>query len=271
MSDSDPPASARGLVRKLAALPEPAMREAVLREYLTTTDVEESVATLTEVIRAGRSGGPQFHIALSTVAGLLSRQPEQVPYVAMAQLYTEAKASGYEHIAQLFLTSKSADDLPAVPDVEYEQTLGHRKALARLPNRDSLEQLLRNPEVEVVPHILQNPRLLERDVVLLAARRPTVAEMQRLIFTSKRWVNRHRVKRALLFNPHTPVDIAIRLLGFFDVVDLRRASRNKALDEVVRDAAVRMLSVRTSGGLSMNAQPAIAPSADDDLEDSGAT
>jgi hypothetical protein len=92
-------------------------------------------------------------------------------------------------------------------------TLGERKSLARRPDRDTMEHLLADPHPDVIHRLLRNPRVLEDDVVRLAARRPGRADVLAEIARATKWVHRPRVRMALVMNPATPAPIAARIAG----------------------------------------------------------
>lgn len=224
------------LARRLAALPELEMRVQVLQKYLETHEPAEVVAVLAEVHSHGRRAGPPFNVALLSLVALLSG--EQLDYELQARLYAAAKEAGLEALLALFYTSRQDAEVSArAAEVQRELTLGHRKWLARSTRREVIDRLLHDPEPEVVPILLENPRLVERDVVLLAALRPTVPEVQWQIFESRRWIARYAVKRALVLNPWTPTELSIRLLAFLNAQDLALVRSSPTVPEVVRDAA----------------------------------
>jgi hypothetical protein len=92
-------------------------------------------------------------------------------------------------------------------------TLGERKSLARRPDRDTMQRLIADPHPDVIHRLLRNPRVLEDDVVRLAARRPGRSEVLAEIARSTKWVHRPRVRMALVLNPATPAEIAARIAG----------------------------------------------------------
>jgi hypothetical protein len=104
-----------------------------------------------------------------------------------------------------------------------------------------LDRLMRDPAAPVVRILLGNPRLTERDVVAIAARRPQLAEIQLEIARSRRWISRYAVKLALVLNPSTPSDLAVRLIGLLQLPELRQVATEGALGEIVRAAARRRL------------------------------
>jgi hypothetical protein len=227
------------LARRLAALPEPVMRERVLIEFVKRRQGELSqvVRILDEIYRLGREGGPPFNIALLTVAATLSGK---IDYELMAALYEEAKRAELDTVTQLLLSGMPSQVSFTRRDEQQELTLGHRKWMARLSDRNALERLLANPEPEVIHNLLDNPRITEQDVVLLAARRPAFAEVQLEIFNSRRWIPRYAVKRALVLNPYTPTDISLRLVGFIKLQDLRLIGSSPSLPEALRGAAKQL-------------------------------
>lgn len=119
--------------------------------------------------------------------------------------------------------------------------LGWRKALARGTSRQKLDRLLYDKHPMVVEILLNNPRILERDVIKMAALQPTTEHALRTIFVHPRWIRRYSVKKALVFNPYTPISLVENLLGFLLHQDLQDASRSRRLSPQVRARAQRML------------------------------
>jgi hypothetical protein len=232
------PDGAPALVRRLRALPEPIMREVVLVEELTRAPALVAVQLLGELITAARSGrAPDDIIAATAMAGALGR----LPYGTSASLYEAAKMNARGDVARLFFSSVDDDGEPPeperyVPAAGRALTLGERKALARGGRRELLLALLADPDAQVIRALLENPRLTEKEVVTVAARRPVRADVLRAIFGS-RWLARYHVKRALVMNPWTPVELAVRLLPALVAADRRLVADDANLAPVVRQAA----------------------------------
>jgi hypothetical protein len=240
------PAAARAetLARRLAALPEPAMREAVLTESLVGGLPGELVPTLGEVVARGRAGGPPFDLALLALGGVLAT-PDALTYERRAALYAAARDGGLYDLADLFLSAGAGpEQAPAAPlnVAGRTLTLGERKSLARGGRREMLDRLMRDPAAPVIRILLGNPRLTERDVVAIAARRPQLPGIQHEIARSRRWISRYTVKLALVLNPYTPTDLAVRLVGLLQAPELRQVATEGALGEILRAAARRRLA-----------------------------
>jgi hypothetical protein len=111
--------------------------------------------------------------------------------------------------------------------------LGQRKSLARRPDRETLQRLLRDPHPDVIRRCMSNPRLVEDDVVRLAARRPGHPEALAEIARS-RWVHRPRVRIALVMNPATPLEVVVRLVGLLLRPELTMAAHSPGVAAPVR-------------------------------------
>jgi hypothetical protein len=124
------------------------------------------------------------------------------------------------------------------------QPLGWRKALARRFDRQVIDRVIFDKHPDVVSILLNNPRVTERDVVKVAALQPSTPQALREVFRHARWIRRYSVKKALIFNPYTPVSISLGLLSFLLEPDLLQASRGFKLAREVRERAKELLSER---------------------------
>jgi hypothetical protein len=92
-----------------------------------------------------------------------------------------------------------------------------------------------HPSAEHARRLLVEPGLALRDVVAMSSRRPTTAMLLAEIAASPRWVAHAPVREALVFNPFTPVSIAVRLVPTLPLV--RRVATAMELDARVREMA----------------------------------
>jgi hypothetical protein len=115
-------------------------------------------------------------------------------------------------------------------------TLGERKTIARRRDRNLLARVLRDPHPDVIRVLLDNPALVEDDVVRLCARRPVPAQVLVQVFRHPRWIVRYRVRLTLALNPYTPEEVALQLLPHLTPGDLREVAQSGQLSERVREA-----------------------------------
>lgn len=231
------PRNALTLARRLAALPAAAMRQATLRAILDALDDDRAARLCAELLRRGPDGAP-FDVALLALTAVLDAG--HLGYERHAALYAAARALDDAQLARLLLSSQPpppgkphAAELPGGREI----TLGERKSLARGRRREVLDRLLRDPDESVLTILLANPRITQDDVVRLAARRPTTAGAQRTILKCERFIARYAVKRALVFNPYTPTDLAARLVVLLTRPDQQAIAQDASLNDTVREAA----------------------------------
>ena len=121
--------------------------------------------------------------------------------------------------------------------------LGQRKSLARRPDRETLVRMLLDPHPDVIRRCLSNPRLVEDDVIRLAARRPGRSEVLGEIARS-RWVHRPRVRMTLVMNPATPLEVVVRLAGLLLRPELMMAAHSPGIAAPVRAICLEHLERR---------------------------
>jgi len=123
-------------------------------------------------------------------------------------------------------------------------TLGERKSLARRPDRETLQRLFTDPHPDVMRRLLRNPRVTEDDVVRIAARRPGRSELLAEITRETRWVHRPRVRMALVMNPATPPEMAMRIAGLLLRPELELVVRSPGVPAAVRAVCLEHLERR---------------------------
>jgi hypothetical protein len=248
-ASSDAAATARRLAQRVTALPDLTMRQVALAEALTLATAEDAVALLAALLRASReTPGHPYTATIAALAGMLS-DASLLPYVTRAALYEAALAVQRPDIARLLLdAAPGADELkPPGPERPIAPrgrplTLGERKSLARTQKRDLIARLIVDPDAQVIRVLLGNPHLTEADVLAIASRRPNRKEVLRVVFESA-WLARYAVKRALVLNPYTPGDLAVRLLPTLALNDLRAIAHDPAASEPLRTEAGLLLSL----------------------------
>jgi hypothetical protein len=122
-------------------------------------------------------------------------------------------------------------------------TLGERKSLARRPDRETMRRLLADPHPEVIRRCLRNPRMTEDDLIPLAARRPGRGDVLAEIARSP-WVHRLRVRLALVLNPATPVEIAVRITGLLLRPELEMVAGSPGVADALRAVCLEHLARR---------------------------
>jgi hypothetical protein len=230
----------------LCALEDPdlrARRAAELLRSLTPVAAAELLAGLVEA--SGRRRTP----AALALEGMVRALRSELSAQEQEPLRAAAAEAGLRQ-AEALLTAK---DAPRSFDHDREQwidremqarTLGMRKQLARLHDRDVLARLATDQDPAVLRNLLENPRLTEREVLVAASRRPARPAALEEIFRSKRFGNNRRVRRALALNPYSPPSLGAAALTLLTAPDLREVMRDGHLATEVRAHARRLLAQR---------------------------
>ena len=195
---------------------------------------------------SSRRGDP---LAREVLLDLLTWRPltESLGYDTIRSLYARAHARGEPEVGRLFLSApaEASRGKKFGLDVEnramIDTSLGLRKAYARGADRFKIDRLLFDLNPAVIRNLLRNPRIVEQDVVRIAALRPTKAEVIHEIHCSERWISRYAVKKAIVFNPYAPIDISLALLPHLLRPDLVDATNTSLLSPDLKDAARRLL------------------------------
>jgi len=228
------------IVARLKALRDPRMRVLVLIHAFADGEPAMWVEALATIItRAQLVDDADASEVVQTLTHAAA--DPALPYETRQALYEAAIERGLSAIARLFLSASPARPPGSTLTVERPLraagrplSLGERKSLARTHKRELLLLLIRDPHPDVVRIILDNPHVTEQEIVRIAAARPGVSASLSILATHPRWSVRHAVKRALVFNPATPLADAIRIVTTLRRNELAELSVDPALPEPLR-------------------------------------
>lgn len=240
---------ADALVRTTLSLGDSALRAAYVASMLRAWPLEVTARTLDAVCERAEQAEASSRETLIAIVDALNGE-------GMGDLVQRLReeAAGGSLLALARLIRQPADPVPVggidprrdrVPDLGRgrELTLGERKSLARRADRDLMQRLLGDPHPDVIRRCLRNPRVTEDDVVRLAAKRPcrgdVLAEIARSI-----WAHRPRVRVALVMNPFTPVEMALRMAGLLLRPELALVARSPGVSPALRALCLEHLERR---------------------------
>jgi hypothetical protein len=216
------------------------MRRYVFAEALLGLEDALLVETLQGILQGARMGD-------GACRELAAELPHWVPsleamaYARRSRLYELALERGLRDVSRLFLGDRVRGN-PTVEEASLENehlalSLGERKALSRRGNRFALDRAMHDRNPAVITALLDNPRVVESDVVRVAAMRPTRPEVLTLIAKHPKWSSRPEVRFALCCNPWTPASVSRPLVRSLLAPRLREMLGMSSIPEVVREAA----------------------------------
>ena len=248
--DRDAPDALRVWFTHLLGLRERQFREQLLAERLSRFDTHlgfSLLCALLDLAATKDARGRQLLLDLTATRPLA----EALGYERTRSIYSLARARGREDVTRLLLSP--AGQLQRVPASHaasrenrhmQDASLGWRKKLARGNDRMKLDRLVFDQNPAVTRLLLDNPRIVERDVVRIAAMRPTNPDCLVAVFQSRKWRSRYPVKVALACNPYSPIDVALACLPQLMRQNLRYVAENEKLAAELRQAASELLNHR---------------------------
>lgn len=232
-------------------MPDASLRSAYMRSLLLRGDVAD-LAPMLDVLCARAEQAEEAarealvalvdalnHEACGQVVQWLREEALGVPHLALERLVRQPLA-----MVEPRDVGKPEDD--RIPDYGKGRplSLGERKSLARKPNRAMMDRLLRDPHPDVIRMVLANPKVVEEDVLAVAARRPCRPDVLAEIARQPRWAHRPRIRMALVLNPDTPLEIAAPVAGLLLRHELRLVASSPTVAPAVRALCLEHLERR---------------------------
>jgi hypothetical protein len=123
--------------------------------------------------------------------------------------------------------------------------VGERIKLAVRGNREERMVLIRDRSKLVSMAVLASPKVNESEMECFAAMKNIQETVLRGIAANRKNIKNYGVVRALVTNPKAPLDVALPLLQYLLIKDLRSLAINKNVNETVRKMAMRLFRRKT--------------------------
>lgn len=185
-----------------------------------------------------------FQAHAEAIAGQLIPEPTDEPLpsdVAFTQaLATDEdedplvvdKAEGKEELKTKFLPLSNQVANMSTQD-KLRLTLTGNAAARALLVRDSNKQ--------VAFAAVSSPSTTESEANNMAHSRQIGEDILRFIGNKREWLGNYELKKALMFNPKTPVGISMKFIAHLHTTDLRDLSRSRGVPAAVKSAAIQRL------------------------------
>ena len=119
-----------------------------------------------------------------------------------------------------------------------------KRLLALRGGRDVRSVLIKDPNKELSLTVLENPKITETEIELIAKSRTSSDEAIRKIIKKREWMKSYPIILAIVSNPKTPAGIGISLLSGLKTKDLSSLEKNKNIPEAIRSSAKTLLRGR---------------------------
>jgi len=125
-----------------------------------------------------------------------------------------------------------------------EMKVGERVKLALKGNREARAILIRDPNRLIQRFVMQNPRITDDEVIMIARNRNLDADLLRHIGEHKHWARNYQIKLALVTNPKTPLATALHFVSSLAERDIRFLAKSKNISSTIAGQARRMVMQR---------------------------
>jgi hypothetical protein len=123
-------------------------------------------------------------------------------------------------------------------------SFGEKRLLALRGGREVRSILMKDPNREIVLTVLENPKITETEIELIARSRSVPDEIMRKIVKKREWMKSYAIVLAVVSNPKTPAGNAVSLLSELKTKDLTVLAKSRNVSEAVRSASGRLLQAR---------------------------
>lgn len=127
------------------------------------------------------------------------------------------------------------------PKAKETLSLPEKMALAMSCDRELRFQFLRDPNKQLHPLVLRNPRIGLEEVVWAAKLTTLNPEALKVIADHPEWGKNPGVAAALVRNPKTPVPVAVKLVPRLPAAELRALARSQGRPQIVQAAKKHLM------------------------------
>lgn len=129
-----------------------------------------------------------------------------------------------------------------------ELTASKKIRLALVGSAAARALLIRDKNKQVAHAAVSSPGTTEAEAASFARSKEVGEDILRYIGNKRDWLRNYEVKRGLMFNPKTPIGIALRFLSHMRKDDLKQLSRNKNISAAIKSAARQRLEKTEKAG-----------------------
>lgn len=144
-------------------------------------------------------------------------------------------------------THSDADGTPAGVYQNIQQMgMSEKIKLASLGNMEVRRILIKDSSKLIQIAVIKNPKITEDEIERIASSRVVDKEVLRIIQANRAWMKNYLIKLASIKNPKTPLQTAMRMIGFLRKKDLKDLMGNKNVPNPLRVAAKRLYERKSS-------------------------
>jgi hypothetical protein len=166
--------------------------------------------------------------------------PEELKHLLQESAEADQRAEALAEQMEEVTTEERQQRIPILKLVA-SLNVAQKIALAIKGNKEARTLLVRDRNRIVAAAAIRNPRTTEQELVTAAQSRSVCDEVIRIIANSKEMSRAYMVKRALVYNPKTPTQVATRFLPLLRASDLKAIAKSRNVSNAVSTQAKRLV------------------------------
>jgi len=176
------------------------------------------------------------------LGGVHEEAPAAEPEVATAAVAAAgaSKSAAAVKAAPKKITNPQDEQRGSVLQKIAKLDIKGRIQLAMKGTKEERSILVRDGTKIVALAVLDSPKITDGEVEKFASQKNVLEAVLRAIPMKRRFAKNSAVVRNLVFNPRTPLDVALGLMKNLLVQDLKNLSGNKEVPDTIRKLALRM-------------------------------
>ncbi|MBO6939598.1 MAG: hypothetical protein JJ863_31795 [Deltaproteobacteria bacterium] len=195
-------------------------------------------------------GIPSFDAHVKAIQGQLIPEPTDEPLPTdtfFQEALEEDDGEGAVDIDKVDGTEELREKSKPLSFRIKQMSLSEKIRMAVVGDAAARSILIRDPNRMVSHAAISSPSMSEPEAAAIAHSKEVSEDILRYIGNRKEWLRSYEVKRALVFNPKTPVGISMRFLGHLRNNDLKLLSKSRGVPNPLKTAARQRLEKKTRG------------------------
>ena len=199
-------------------------------------------------------GIPAFQLHVEALAGELIPEPSDEPLPSDA-MFTDALAADSSDADVVDVLGSDDDAVEQVKDAYKslahrirEMTTAEKIRFAVVGDAAARALLVRDPKRAVYYAAITSPAMTETEAASIAHSREVAVDVLRFVGNRKEWLKNYDLKRALIFNAKTPMDVSLRFLSHMRANDLKTLSMSRGVPNQLKVLARQRIEMAEKKG-----------------------
>lgn len=223
----------------------PAIIEALYKNRNTRMSTVDRLVELAARHGVELDGVHTYQAHVEAIRGQLIPEPSEEPLpgdgMFVEALAADGDAEAFERDAVEGTEEVRDEFLPLSLRIS-QMTLQEKLRLTLVGNAAARALLVRDSNRLVSMAAISSPMMTEAEAAGVANSRQIGEDVLRFIGNKREWLGNYEVKKALVFNPKTPVGVSMKFLSHLHTGDMRLLARSRGVPAALKTAAAQRVA-----------------------------